>query len=298
VDHILVIDDASPDDLASKVMALRWDRVRLLRHDQNRGVGGATVTGMLAALELNCDLIVKCDGDGQMDPANIEELLAPLLLDQADHSKGCRFHHSRALRQMPVWRFLGNVGLTFFTKLASGYWNILDPVNGFFATRASVLKKIPLPRVSQRYFFETDLLIRLNIVEARVMDIPLPACYGDERSSLSVTRALLDFPPRLLLGLLRRVFWRYLFFDVSPVAVLGLLGLASSGFGLAFGISRWIHYAAAGIPAPTGTIMLAVLPFILGFQLLLQALVLDIQNTPRPQVPPPSSRIRKRKEDS
>jgi dolichol-phosphate mannosyltransferase len=281
VDRVFVVDDASPDGLAPLVERRGQGRVTVLRHARNKGVGGATVTGMLAALEAGFQIVVKCDGDGQMDPADIAPLVAPILRDEADHAKGCRFHHTRALRRMPLWRFIGNVGLTFLTKLASGYWNVLDPVNGFFATRASVLGQIPLAAVSSRYFFETDLLIRLNIVEARVADIALPACYGDEPSSLSLTRTLFGFPLRLLWGLLRRIFWRYLFYDVSPVAVFFALGALLSAFGLAFGGIEWLRFASRGVPAPTGTIMLAVLPFIIGFQLLLEAVVLDIQNTPK-----------------
>jgi dolichol-phosphate mannosyltransferase len=239
------------------------------------------VTGIKAAMEDGYDFIVKCDGDGQMDPREISRLLEPLTRGAADHVKGCRFHHGRALRSMPKWRLLGNIGLTFFTKLSSGYWNILDPVNGFFASRTSVLSKLPLDSLSRRYFFEIDLLIRLNIVEARVADVPFPACYGKEPSSLSISRALFDFPPRLAIGLIRRIFWRYLFYDVSPVAIFMILGSALASFGLIFGSYQWIKYARLGVGAPVGTIMLATLPFILGFQLLLQAIVLDIHNTPR-----------------
>jgi dolichol-phosphate mannosyltransferase len=145
------------------VQSLAHPRVRLLRHEKNQGVGGATITGMREALGAGCNIIVKCNGDGQMDPADIPRLLAPLLNGSADHAKGCRFHHFRALKLMPNWRFIGNVGLTFLTKLASGYWNVLDPVNGFTATRAEVLSRIDLSKISRRYFFETDLLTRSRV---------------------------------------------------------------------------------------------------------------------------------------
>lgn len=282
VDGVFVVDDASPDGLAAAVERLRDPRVRLLRHDRNQGVGGATVTGMRAAIDNGHDIVVKCDGDGQMDPQDILRLVAPLLEGVADHAKGSRFHHFRELGLMPKWRFLGNVGLTFLAKLASGYWNVLDPVNGYLATRADTLRDVPLHRVSKRYFFETDLLIRLNIVGARVVDVPLPARYGQERSSLSTVRALFSFPPKLVAGLARRIFWRYLFYDVSPVAIFALLGSLLAGFGLIFGGYQWVRHALAGVGTPAGTIMLAAVPVILGFELLLQAVVLDIQNTPRP----------------
>ena len=284
VDRIIVVDDASPDDLGAVLSTVTDPRVRVLRHEKNQGVGGATVTGMLAAIEEGADVIVKCDADGQMDPSDIPALVAPLARGEADHVKGSRYHHARALGTMPRWRFVGNIGLTFLTKLSSGYWNILDPVNGFFATRAEVLNRIPLARVSRRYFFETDLLVRLNIVEARVADLPQPARYGSERSSLSVTHALFGFPPRLLAGLIRRVFWRYLFYDVSPVAIFGIAGSVLAVFGLGFGLVEWVRHAAQGVTTPLGTIMIAAIPVIFGFQLLLQAVILDIGNTPRPRV--------------
>lgn len=286
IDHIYVVDDASPDGAAALVEKLALARVRLIRHERNQGVGGATVTGMKAALADSCDIIVKCDGDGQMDPLDIPGLVEPLLLGHADHAKGSRFHHFRQLKVMPAARLIGNAGLTFLAKLASGYWNVLDFVNGFFATRADVLASLPLEHLAPRYFFETDLLIRLNIAGARVCDVPMPAHYGEEKSSLSVTRALFGFPPRLFTGFCRRIFWRYIFYDVSPVAIFGAAGLLLSLFGLVFGVWEWIAHASHGLPTPLGTIMVAAVPFILGFQLLLQAIVLDIQNTPSADTPP------------
>jgi len=285
VDLIFVVDDCSPDGLAAVVQKAGDPRLALLRNEANQGVGGATVTGMKAALSAGADVIVKCDGDGQMDPRYIPQLLEPVLKGHADHAKGCRFHHGDALRTMPKWRFLGNIGLTFLTKAASGYWHTMDPVNGFFATRAGTLSRLPLAKLSRRFFFESDLLIRLNVVEARVADVPFPACYRDEESSLSVGKALWSFPPRLFIGLVRRIFWRYLFYSVSPVAVFGVLGLFLFCSGLAFGLGQWITHALQGAVTPGGTVMIAALPMILGFQLMLQAVALDIQNTPRPGGP-------------
>jgi dolichol-phosphate mannosyltransferase len=284
VDRIIVVDDASPDDLRGALSLVIDSRLQIIVHEANQGVGGATVTGMLAALEEDADIIVKCDGDGQMDPCAIPALVHPIAVGWADHVKGSRYHHAKELGAMPRWRLLGNIGLTFLTKLCSGYWNVLDPVNGFFATRSDVLGRIRLTELSRRYFFETDLLIRLNIIEARVADLPQPARYGTEQSSLSVTRALWDFPWRLITGLVRRVFWRYLVYDVSPVAIFGITGLLLASFGLGFGCWQWFTHGIRNVPTPLGTIVLAALPLMLGFQLLIQALILDIANTPRATV--------------
>lgn len=287
VDLIYVVDDSSPDDVAARVERLGLGKLRLIRHPINQGVGSATVSGMREAMNDGCDIVVKCDGDGQMNPANIPQLIFPLLDGSADYAKGSRFQHFRALRAMPKWRFIGNIGLTFLTKMASGYWNVLDPVNGFLAARTETLSEMNLADISPGYFFETDLLIRLNILEARVVDVPLPARYGDEGSTLSVTRALIVFPVKLLAGLMRRIFWRYMFYDVSPVAVFTILGVLFGGFGGLFGSYHWIRNVLHGTPTPIGTVILAALPCILGFELLLQAIVLDIQNTPRPGGPLP-----------
>lgn len=281
VDDIFVVDDASPDGTAAAVGASKDARVRLLKHSKNSGVGGAMATGMAAALGSGADLIVKCDGDGQMDPGEIAPLLEPLLEGRAEYAKGSRFHRLEDLTAMPRVRLGGNVALTFLTKLASGYWHVLDPQNGFLAIEAATLRRLPLHRLARGYFFENDMLIRLNALEARVADVPFPSRYGEETSALSPARAALEFPVRLVAGFFRRVFWRYVFYDVSPVAVFFFFGLLLFLFGGFFGAYHWIVNAAQQRATPTGTVILAAVPFILGFQLLLQALVLDVQNSPR-----------------
>jgi glycosyltransferase involved in cell wall biosynthesis len=281
VDRIFVVDDASPDATAAAVSAVADPRITLLRHRQNRGVGGAMATGYRAALEARANFIVKVDGDGQMDPRDIETLLRPLVEERAEYAKGCRFHDADSLHAMPRVRFAGNIGLTFLTKLASGYWHVLDPQNGFVAIDAATLSRLRLDQLARGYFFENDMLLRLNAIEARVADVPLPTRYGDETSSLKPGRIALEFPFRLMIGLFRRIYWRYVFYDVSPIALFVLFGLALFLFGVVFGAYHWITNAIRGVATPTGTVFLAAVPFILGFQLLLQAIVLDIQNSPR-----------------
>lgn len=295
VDQVIVVDDASPDATAERVMAFQDSRVALLRHSTNRGVGGAMATGFRAALEGRADLVVKCDGDGQMNPQDIEALLRPLVEGRAEYAKGCRFHHAHELGSMPRIRLGGNIGLTFLTKLASGYWHVLDPQNGFVAIRSDVLRRLPIDRLARGYFFENDMLIRLNCLEARVADVPLPSRYGDESSSLKPLRAVFEFPARLFTGFFRRIFWRYVFYDVSPVAVFFFAGLALFLFGSIFGVWHWVENSRVNRATPTGTVILAAIPVILGFQLLLQAIVLDVQSSPRPErdagaLPPSDSR--------
>lgn len=280
IEAILCVEDKSPDDTLAVLERLRDPRVRVLRRDANGGVGAAMQTGFEAARELGLDIVVKMDGDDQMDPAHLSRLVAPLYDGRADMTKGNRWGDGSALRQMPLVRILGNTGLTFLVKFASGHWSLFDPANGYLALRTEVLgmlrRKLPA-----RYFFESGLLIELGIVGAVVQDVPIPARYGDEHSSLSVTRTLFGFPPRLLHGFLRRVLWRYFLYDFGAASVFLLLGLPLLLVGSGYGAWVWYSMQTRGAYASSGQVMLAAMPIILGFQMLLQAVVLDIHNTPR-----------------
>ncbi len=280
--HIIVVNDASPDATAQvAAQAAQADgRICLLHHPQNRGVGGAMITGYQKALQLGADIIVKVDGDGQMNPADIPALIAPLLQAKADFTKGNRFRDFRALTQMPLVRRVGNIGLSFLAKAASGYWNIFDPTNGFLAIRASALRRLPLEEIHHTYFFEISQLCQLYHIGAVVRDVPLPARYAAETSNLSIPRVLLEFPPRLLVAFVRRIALHYFLYDFSLASVYLLTGFPLFLFGIIFGSVEWFAYASRGIPAPTGTVMLATLPVILGIQLLLSAAAIDLQSIP------------------
>lgn len=281
VDCIVVVDDHSSDD-TGKVAEQTGDvRVQVIRHASSQGVGGATLAGMQQALAAGAELLVKVDGDGQMDPQQIHHLLDPLVRDGYDYAKANRFLHSDALRQMPRARLLGNFALTFLTKLASGYWHIFDPQNGFLAIRASALRSLPTAHIARGFFFENDMLIHLNIEHCRVKDVPMPAHYGNEQSSLSIRRVLLTFPVQLARGLVVRIWEKYMLRDFSPIAIFWLLGIPLMLFGGAFGSWRWLLSWATATQASTGTVMLSVLPFLLGFELVLQAIILEIRESPR-----------------
>ena len=281
VDFIVVVDDASPDATSAAVGKIADARLHLVRHEKNRGVGGAMTTAFRKAIELGSDVVVKIDSDGQMDPAQMPRLLDAIVERGFDYAKGNRFLHSEALGNMPTHRLVGSLALTFMTKLASGYWNIFDPQNGYIAARTDVLARLDLDQISTGYFFENDMLIHLNIIERRVTDIPMPARYGDERSSMSVARVLLSFPPRLFLRFWKRIWQRYVLRDFSPVAVFLMLGLPMLLWGVGFGARAWYQSATSGVVTTTGTVMISVLPLILGFELVLQAIILDIQSTPK-----------------
>jgi len=287
IGSVIVVDDGSSDDTWERVRATGDPRVTALRHDENRGVGAAMRTGFEEALRQGVDIVVKMDGDGQMDPEKIAEFLEPLLRHEADMVKGNRYWSLASLRGMPRIRVLGNAALTFLVKLASGYWDGFDPANGYFAVRADVLRMLDLERLPRRFFFECGFLIELGILRAVVKNVPIPARYRDERSSLSVTNALLSFPPLLFWGLCRRVFWRYFVHDFTAVSVFLLLGVPAFVGGGVYGFAVWQQMEAAGRFTPAGMVMLLAMPVILGFQLILQAIVLDVSGVPSQPVSPP-----------
>jgi hypothetical protein len=184
---------------------------------------------------------------------------------------------------MPKIRLFGNSGLSFLIKLSSGYWNIMDPTNGYTAIHRRVLEKLNLDKLSKRYFFESDMLINLNIINAVVEDIDIPAKYGHEKSSLNVTKILYQFPPKLLKGLVKRFFLKYLLYDFNMASVYVIVGLPMFTFSVLFGIIEWIDSVITGNPRSAGTIMLSALPIIISFQMLLQAISIDINAIPKKQ---------------
>jgi glycosyltransferase involved in cell wall biosynthesis len=282
VDVIYVVDDCCPDstgDLVEKCFS-HSGKVQVIRHQTNQGVGGAVISGYAAAKRDAVDIAVKLDGDGQMDPQNIPALIAPILAGTADYTKGNRFFNIGFLRQMPAIRVMGNSTLSFVNKISSGYWNIMDPTNGFTAIHATALAALDLDKIANRYFFESDMLFRLNIIRAVVRDVPMPAIYGDEESNLKIGKILFDFPGRYLKNFVKRFFYNYVLRDMNIGSIETLIGTVLVVGGLVYGITNWISSGIQDMATPVGTVMLATLPIILGSQLLLSAVAYDIYNVP------------------
>ena len=277
---VICVDDASPDDVFGALERLNDPRVVYLRHERNRGVGGAVMTGWKEALARGADVVVKMDGDGQMRGEHLDALVAPVLDGSVDVAKGNRFVDHVALRAMPPSRLVGNALLSFAVKAVSGYWNVLDPTNGFVAVRGELLRRLDHAWLAERYYFETSLLVALNVSHARVADVALPARYVDAPSSLRVRRVAATFPWLLARSLARRFYWRYLIEDFGVVSMGVLLGLPLTLFGAVFGALHWVQSIRTGVPATAGTVFVAALPIILGVQLLLVAVVLDVLSSP------------------
>jgi len=287
VDLIYCVDDACPENsgAVAQAAATTDPRFHLLRHAVNQGVGGAMVTGYRQANKAGAAVIVKLDGDGQMDPAQIPALIAPIVRGEADYVKANRIFSLESLKGMPPVRLVGNAGLSFLSKLSAGYWNLFDPTNGYTAIHAAAAAAIPMEKLSRRYFFESDILFRLATVRAVVVEVPMPARYADEHSSLSPFRALVEFPFYHARNLFKRLFYNYLLRDFNIASLNLALGVPLLLFGTLFGAVAWIRGAYYGPAATSGTVMLAALPVILGFQSVLSFFHFDMANVPKRPIP-------------
>lgn len=282
VDKIYVVDDACPEGSGRLVQTKCLDsRVEVLFHETNLGVGGATKTGYTKALQLGFDIVVKLDGDGQMDPSLIKQIVGPIVRGQADYVKGNRFDKIEDLKQMPKVRIFGNAVLSLVSKVSTGYWNITDPTNGFTAIHKSVLRELQLPKISNDYFFESDMLFRLSIGGAVVKDLSIAATYGSEESNLRVWKTIRDFPMKYFRNFNKRIFYSYYLRELNIASLELPAGILLFMFGVYFGLTRWADAASNGIPATAGTVMLSAVPVILGFQLILAFVSYDINSVPK-----------------
>lgn len=283
VSRIIVVNDGCTDRTAAAVDRAAEGDSRIVRidHERNRGIGAAMRSGYEAALDAGAGIVVKMDADGQMDPQYLPSLLMPVALGRADYAKGNRFLHPRAIRAMPPVRLLGNAMLSFIAKLSTGYWQLLDPTNGYTAISREALSLIDREHLDERFFFESSMLVELSLVRAVCVDVAMPASYGAQDSHLSVTRSLVEFSVKYLRAFVRRIFLRYFLLDFSPVSLLLALSLPAAIFGVLFGLRSWMHSHLYGVPATAGTVMLAALTTAGGLFGLVQAMVYDILSVPR-----------------
>jgi glycosyltransferase involved in cell wall biosynthesis len=280
VDRIFIVDDNSSDSTSAVAEGLHDPRVRILRHERNTGVGGAVLDGHRAVVEEGVDIAVVMAGDAQMDPAYLPALLDPIVDEGYGFTKANRFFSMESFSGMPRHRIWGNVILGFATKLASGYWHLFDPQNGYTAIRRTVLERLPLGQIALGYPFENDLLIHLNILNVRAKDVPVPAVYGDEVSRLRVRSTAPQIASVLFRGFWKRMWWKYVLWTFSPIAMLFFSGLLLTLFGFFFGLGVFV-LAVSGTTPTAATVMISVGPLLVGVNFLVQALVLDIQESPR-----------------
>jgi glycosyltransferase involved in cell wall biosynthesis len=284
VDHVILVDDACPENSGRLVMLhFAGDpRVEVLRHAKNRGVGAAMKTGMARCLEIGADYVVKIDADGQMDASYIPQMLSILQANpRLAFIKGNRFGDGSIMRTMPALRLLGNSVLTLLVRITTGYWNSIDPTNGYFIVRTPSLRRLNLERLKDGFFFEISLLCALGLRRAEIAELEIPACYGAERSNLSIGRAILTFPVGLGSSFVRRVVWQYVICDMNVGSLFLIVGSVLFLSGACLGGYWWEEALRSGIARTPGTVTLALLPLIMGFQLLLNAVLYDVQSSAR-----------------
>ncbi|MEP2944648.1 MAG: glycosyltransferase family 2 protein [Lentilitoribacter sp.] len=281
VTKVYVVDDACPDNSGDFVAENCNDsRVEVLKNPENLGVGGAVIAGYQAAVNDGIDIIVKVDGDGQMNPSLIPAFVAPIISGEADYTKGNRFFDLETLKAMPKVRLFGNAVLSLMCKLSSGYWNLSDPTNGYTAIHASVVRHLPLNKISKRYFFETDMLFRLNTLRAVAVDIPMMAKYEDEVSHLKITQIIGEFLAKHVRNFTKRIFYNYYLRDMSVASIELPVGVLFISFGVVYGGLNWISSVSEGVPTSAGTVMLSALPVIAGIQFILNFINFDVATVP------------------
>ena len=281
-DLICVVDDACPEK-SGKVVEETFSPqlVQVIYNVHNLGVGGAVKKGYEFCIKENADVVVKIDGDGQMDVTLIPHLIKPIFEGEADYTKGNRFFSLASMKLMPKMRLFGNAVLSFLSKMASGYWNIADPNNGFTAVDVRTLKALNLGKISNRYFFESDMLFQLNLLRAKVTDIPMMARYGSETSSLSLLKASWEFPLKHLRNFVKRIFINYFVRDISLATLHFLAGFVSFSFGLTYGLLNYMASQELGSETKPGTLIMFAVTTLIGLQLLIVFFNSDQQNIPK-----------------
>ncbi|MFQ5880005.1 MAG: glycosyltransferase family 2 protein [Dehalococcoidia bacterium] len=281
VDRVIVVDDASVDDTAqvARSAAARLEvPVDVLRHDRNLGVGAAIVSGYRHCLHLGLDVVAVMAGDGQMAPEDLRSVVEPVATGAADFVKGNRLFYEAAWKVVPRYRYVGNLFLSLFTKIASGYWHIADSQSGYTAVSRQALAQLDLDGLYSHYGFPNHLLIKLNVVNARVRDVPVRPIYRvGEKSGLRLWRVV----PALSLLLVRGFFWRllhkYVIRNFHPLVLFYACGLSLLPLGAAWGLALVILRIVQG-PVSATSALLAALLVISGLQLLLFAMWFDYQD--------------------
>lgn len=283
VDEIIAVDDNSKDKTLVIIQGLaeKDPRVKSIHLDPNEGIGGAYLHGFEKAIADRIDVVVTMAGDAQCNPDYISKMVDTLIDENLDYVKANRFVHLGALKQMPRFRRLGNTVITILTKFSTGYYSIFDSQNGYGAFKIKTLENMPFEAIGKRYDYENTLLIALSIMGAKVKDEPVPAIYADEVSTIPVFKTTMRALRVVWGGFWRRMYYKYVIYGLHPIALFLLSGLLLSAMGGVFGIYILVQKFLNDLTPSTGTVMLCVLPLILGFQLLLTALTMDVNNEGR-----------------
>ncbi|MCA9384072.1 glycosyltransferase family 2 protein [Candidatus Dojkabacteria bacterium] len=280
VDFIIAVNDKSTDNTLEVLNNIKNEKLHVIDAEQNGGVGASILKGHKKGVELGADILVVMAGDNQMDPQYLPILLDEVIENGAGYAKGNRFRHHKELKDMPKTRLIGNVFTSILTKIASGYWSISDPLNGYTAMTSDTYKSLDLKNINERYGFELSLFLEMSFQRTVIHDVFIPAKYNTEVSTIKIFR---DSKLALMVlgkGFMRRVYFQHILLNFSSIGLFTIVGLLSVGFGSILSILLIIYSYGENMPSPA-TVMLAVVPIILGTQFLLQAIQLDIVNEPK-----------------
>jgi len=278
VDRIYVVDDASRDGTVAAVRALADPRVEVFEHERNLGVGAAIITGYKRARDEHLDVTAVMAADAQMDPADLEKLVLPVAQGEVDYAKANRLFTGKAWDVIPRYRYLGNAMLSLLTKIASGYWHVADSQSGYTAISLEYLELLDLDRIYPRYGFPNDMLVHLNVWNARVRDYPSRPIYGvGERSGIRLRKVV----PKISWLLVKGFFWRmrekYVIRDFHPLVFFYLLGFLMGFLGLGLGIAE-VVLRILGNHITAATVVLVSLLLIFGSQFTLFAMWFDMES--------------------
>jgi dolichol-phosphate mannosyltransferase len=282
VDQIIVVDDGCPNYSGDFVLTNSNDeRIVIIKHGHNSGIGAAMKSGYSFAIKENIDVVVKVDGDGQMDMSYLSKLVFPILNQQIDYTKGNRFFSSKLIKSMPKIRIFGNVVLSFMSKLSTGFYEIFDPNNGFTAISREALNRLEMDEIDDRFFFESDMLFQLSLSGCTVKDIPIPAIYGNEKSNLKIVNSTLTFFWKHNRNFLKRVTYEYFVRDFSVASLQLVLGLFLGLWGCILGFTSWYHGLISGLESQPGRVVFVAILCVSGLQLLLSFINFDINSRGR-----------------
>lgn len=280
VDRIIAVNDKSTDNTGRKLddMKKTIKNLEVINSEKNGGVGHSIKAGLKSGAKQDMDLFAVMAGDAQMDPVYLPKLLDEIIDKKLDFVKANRFMHLDELKKMPTYRKFGNIVITIITKFATGYYSIFDTQNGYVVYSRKVVEELSFDLLSNRYDYENTVLVGLSIIGAKIGDVPIPALYGDETSTINLLPTALKTLGSLHKGFWRRIYYKYILYNFHPIALFLLSGLMFMIFGFGFGIFALYEKLIRDISPTTGTVMLSVLPIILGFQMLLTALIMDVNN--------------------
>ncbi len=278
VDRIYVVDDASQDGTAQRAREAADARTEVIVHEKNGGVGAAIVTGYERARDESIDVVCVMAADNQMDPAELSALVQPVARDEVDYAKANRLFTGEAWQVIPRNRYLGNAMLSLLTKIASGYWHVADSQAGYTALGLGALQRLDLDRIYRRYGFPNDILVHLNVINARVRDVPSRPIYGvGERSGIRLRKVV----PRISWLLLKGFFWRlrekYVIRDFHPLVFFYALGILMTSVGFLLGVIE-VVLRVLGNAITTPTIVLVALLLISGSQFTLFGMWFDMES--------------------